>query len=216
MISVLIPSRGRPNHLAQTVQSLGDAATGTIEILVAADPDDLVTQRMASHLGCVVIVAPERYGYVRLYEYFNLMADRATGDWMVLWDDQSTITTSGWDNMIEALPDNIVVGDLQNHFSPQLCCFPAVRSSAVNALGCFSYDTPHVDTFWETIGRRLGSIQSVPAYVHHERPDITGIPADTTHDESRNGMRVSDFYSPEFQNRMTEAAERIKTECLKL
>jgi glycosyltransferase involved in cell wall biosynthesis len=214
MISVLIPSRGRPVFLSQTITHIKATATKDVEILVAVDPDDPETKAVAERRKCVVVEAPERFGYQGLYRYFNLMADQATGSWMVLWDDQSAIMTPAWNDMIEALPANIVVGDLQNHFSPQLCCFPAVRSDAVKALGCYSYETPHVDTFWETIGRRLGAIQPVPAYVHHERPDITGIAEDATHIESRAGMQVSNFYSSEFQQRMFDAAERIRSECL--
>jgi len=214
MISVLIPSRGRPEHLSKAIASLWSTATNPVDVVVAVDPDDPETKQIALNWGATVVVAPERFGYTGLYKYFNLMAHQATGDWLVLWDDQSIMTTILWDLMIERLPDNVIVGDLQNHFSPQLCCFPAVRADAVQAIDCFSYETPHVDTFWETIGRHLQAIQPVPAYVHHERPDITGIEADTTHQESRAGMRVSDFYSSEFQQRMHDAAERIRSVCL--
>jgi hypothetical protein len=196
------------------VESLRSTAAHPIEILVAVDPDDPTTKWTAISLGCVPVFATYRYGYGELYRYFNDMAEQSTGDWLVLWDDNSTIATPGWDNLLYELPPHILVGDFENHFSPSLCCFPAVRRNAVEAMGAYSLDTPHVDTVWEVIGRYLQAIAPIPAYIHHDRPDITGIPVDLTLEEGRQQHRSSDFHGPEFQGRLREAAERIRVECL--
>lgn len=215
MISILLPSRGRCGWLERGVNSLRNTASGEVQVIVGVDDDDPMTRNTALDLGCTVVETP-RLGYGRLYEYFNLMSDQAVGDWQVLWDDSSVMQTEGWDDMLYALPSNILVGDLQNHFSPHLCCFPAVRSNAVRSMGCFSLDTPHVDTVWEVIGRHLEAISPVAAYVHHDRPDITGVPADLTYVEGRAEHRSSDFHGPEFQRRLRVVADKIGRECLEL
>jgi hypothetical protein len=215
VISVLIPSRGRCRFLERAVLSLRETARGPIEILVGLDDDDPFTKDVAVRNACVVVETP-RLGYGNLYQYFNLMAERSTGDWLVLWDDSSVMTTEGWDQMLYDLPDSILVGDLQNHFSPSLCAFPAVRRNAYEALGYYSPDTPHVDTVWEVIGKNLNAIAPVNAYVHHDRPDITGIPADTTFLEGRQHMRSADFWGSAFQSELWAASERIRHACLPL
>ena len=214
MISAITPSRGRPARLVTSINSLFATAEGPIEVWVGYDSDDLATRDAALAAGAHVLEFPERLGYGRLNEYFSALAEASSGEWVQQWDDCAIMQTQGWDRLINDLPTTVMVGDLQNHFSPHLCCFPAVRREAVNAVGRYSLDTPHVDTVWEVIGRYLNAIQPVAAYVHHDRPDITGIPADATHTEGRLEHRSSEFHGPEFQALLREAAERVRAACL--
>src|SRR4051794_19943625 len=104
MISVLLPSRGRPASLVKSAMSLLDRATHSdrVEILVAADPDDLGTHAVAEDMGLDCWVAPERFGYGQLQRYFNRLAETAVGDWLFPFNDDAAMTTPGWDVLIEA------------------------------------------------------------------------------------------------------------------
>lgn len=209
MISVLLPSRGRPASLVKSATSLFEHATNPdgIEILVAADPDDAGTAAVAEDMGLDCWIAPTRFGYGQIRLYFNALAEIAIGDWLLLWNDDATMTSAGWDKQIEDLPRRIQVADLHNAFSPGLCCFPAVRREAVTMLGGFcAAETPHVDSWWQEIGRRSQTIRAVDAHVHHDRFDLTGGHHDATYLEGRTHLRHGDFFSPEFQAQIDVAA----------
>lgn len=172
MISVLLPSRGRPELLARSVASLRDNAARPPEILVAADDDDPVTVQLARTLDMITVVCSP-VGYARLHEYYAVLAARATGDWLLVWNDDATMMTMHWDIAIEKLPASVLIADLPSTQSP-LCCFPAIRRAAVDALGRFSTANPHVDTFWQDVGHYTGTIASVPVFARHDTPAKTG------------------------------------------
>ncbi len=167
MISVLLPSRGRAALLGRSVGSLRDRAAGEIEVLVGSDLDDPDTATAARGLGCDVLVLP-RQGYELLHVYYQRLAAEATGDWLLVWNDDAVMLTEGWDLIIEGLPERVLVADLLSNHSP-LCCFPAVRREAMRKLGRFCSDNPHVDTFWQDAGRATGTIEVVPVQVWHEQ-----------------------------------------------
>ena len=169
MISVLVPSRGRPELLKRSVNSLRATADNEgLQVVVAADGDDPDTILMAADLG-VDCVVTSRFGYEGLHKYYQKAADMATGNWLLVWNDDATMLTQGWDQEIEALPLNILVADIQTPHSP-LCCYPAIRRSVVKAYGRFSSDNPHVDTFWQDVGHATGSIYAVPVHADLESP----------------------------------------------
>lgn len=193
MISVLCPSRGNPEKLVRSVQSLHFNAVGVIEILVAADYDDPTTAQVAEALETRVLVR-ERAGYDRLHVYYQELAKLATGDWFMVWGDDCVMMTDRWDVEIESLPPQILVADVVSTHSP-LCCFPAVRRAAIDAIGRFSTDNPHVDTFWGDIGAMAGVIARVNVFVSAESP-VKGQP--------------HDFYSPAHQAEMAASAQLLR------
>src|SRR5690606_8725158 len=101
-IFVLLPSRGRPGPLVESVASLRELADdpARIEVLVAVDPDDPDTAQAARDCEAEAWRAPERFGYARLHEYVNALAHQAGGDWMLLWNDDARMRTRGWDSRI--------------------------------------------------------------------------------------------------------------------
>jgi hypothetical protein len=213
MISALMPSRGRPESLARSAMSLFDLAADprNVEVLVAADPDDPDTAAAAEELGLDCWVAPERFGYGQIRQYFNRLSEVSIGDWLLLWNDDATMTTRGWDKQIEALPAQVMVADLRNAFSPGLCCFPAVRRDATVVLGGFCpVDTPHVDSWWQEVSRRSGTIHSVDAFVHHDRFDLTGGHNDATYREGRSHLRNAEFFGIEIQAQIDVSAEVLR------
>jgi hypothetical protein len=168
VISVLCPSRGNPQLLTRSAKSLRDTANGPFEFLVAADDDDPATVETAAVIADMTIVLP-RAGYDGLHVYYQELAGIAAGDWLLVWNDDFTMLTPGWDTVLWALPPEVLVADLQSKHSP-LCCAPAVRRNAVEAIGTFSSDNPHVDTFWQDLGHALRVIRQVPVRIDLETP----------------------------------------------
>ena len=186
MISVLIPSRGRPKSLAESAASLLDLAANPdqVEILVALDPDD-AGPYADLRLGPQVTfwTAPERYGYMRLERYYNHLATMAKGDWLLgTWNDDARMLTQGWDAIIEAQdPAVLWLGCTTmggGNFWP---AWPAAWTKALGHVALVS----NVDVWMSEIGRRLGRERQVPVEVFHDRKDVTGGHDDATYAEGR-------------------------------
>ena len=96
MISVLVPSRERPELLARSLDSLGE---GDLEVLVRVDEDDPRLEGYSRFPG--LIVGP-RHGYRRLNHYYNELAERARGDWLLLWNDDSFMETPDWIDIVRS------------------------------------------------------------------------------------------------------------------
>lgn len=191
MISVLCPSRGRIASLVNSIRSLADNATDPdrVEVLVAADPDDEMTTAapLDGHLplgGEVRLwVAPERYGYARIHEYYNHLAAMARGEWLLLWNDDASMRTPGWDTAIGGQEPGVLW--LQANQGPYY--FPAWPKAWSDAWGHVSL-SPNVDVWVSEVGTRLGMARPVPVEVFHDRKDITGGHDDQTYAEGRAVM----------------------------
>lgn len=198
LISVLLPSRGRPKALAESVSTLLGLADrpGGIEIIIAADPDDEPTLQTELPWQARLWTAPERYGYSRLHEYVNRLAEQADGDWLMLWNDDARILTPGWDTVIEAAP----TGVLWPHSNDIPTCntFPIWPRTWTDRLGHVSL-SPHNDSWIQYLGQSLGRHERVAVEVLHDRADLTGGHDDQTRAESLAGYRSADYASPAMQ-----------------
>jgi len=206
VISVLIPSRGHPGLLRRSITSLLDHASAleVVEILVAADDDDPKTatevmEVMMNFAGIVRVFTRKPVGYGCLHEYYQFLADRSRGEWLLVWNDDAQVLTYNWDAIITGQPEGVLVADVQSPYSP-LCVFPAVRRTAVEALGRFSTANPHVDTFWQDIGRMTGTIASVPVHASLESPVKPG--------------QTHGYYEPAHQAELKACADLLRKKLL--
>lgn len=215
-VSVLLPSRGRPASLRASIQSLRDMATDPreVEVLVGWDTDDPITGQVARRggkTGLVGVEFPERHGYHQLHRYVNVLAERSAGDWLLLWNDDATMTTRGWDEWLGRYPAALpwVLSLASTGYGHALCCFPAVSRALYTTLGHLSL-SPHIDTWLQDIGRATGTLRDIPVHVHHDRHDLTGGHDDQTRAESLAGYRSDEFYGPEMQALLRADTERIR------
>lgn len=212
MISVLLPSRGRPAMLSEAICSLFDLASNprNIEILVACDPDDLRTADEAAVHGVECWVTPERYGYARLWEYTEGLAYRSSGSFLMLGNDDAVMTTKAWDDRIYEMPENIMVGNPRHNLTADgWNCFPVMRRVLYETLGHYSGSTCHIDSYIEGVVRPLGLEAPLDIYIDHRRPDITGGPIDATFLEGRSGLAHHAFFD---QSGPTQAGIRADIE----
>lgn len=214
VITALLPSRGRSNGpLQESIESLWAAAGDStrVEILVAADDGDGPTAEACKAIGVRCISTP-RYGYSRLNEYFNRLADIASGEWLMLWNDDARMETLGWDSILDGTPKEVLIADpwVQGH-SPDLCTFPILRRHVLHkAGGVYSPVTCHCDTWWQDIGRQLGVLKPVEIRIDHQRSDLRpGMHADQTRREAMQGYRSADFYGDHVQAMLNQQTERI-------
>lgn len=210
MISVLLPSRGRPESLIDSIGSLRVMADDapTVEVLVAADPDDPDTVKASLKARARCWVAPERYGYHRLHEYVNELARQAAGEWLLLWNDDARMLTQGWDTRArEGRPG--VLWPAHNG-SPFLNVFPIVHTTLVEAWGHFSL-SPHCDSWVQDVADAAGAHHRIDVEVRHDRFDLTGGHDDITYREAQAGYRTADYHSPEMAELRQRDIETLRT-----
>lgn len=169
-ISVLVPSRERPELLKRSIDSLGD---GDLEVLVALDDDD---PRLADYAGLGTVLVGPRHGYGSLHSYYNQLAARASGDWLFLWNDDCVMETENWIDVIRSYDGHMVVlNPRTNHdnWKIDMNVFPILPRKMVQLMGHFSLSR-HNDSWIEYVARDAGILVRVPIAIHHDRADLTG------------------------------------------
>ena len=202
MISVLLPSRGRPDALRESVTGLlGMAACAeNVEIIVAADPDDAATQQVRPpRTG--MLVAPERYGYANLHVYMNALASVATGKWLMMWNVDCRMLTPGWDEVILGEAPGILWPAV--NYAPGINTFPVIPAAWVKALGHVSLDQS-ADMWWHDIGEMTGTMRKIPVSIRHEH-----LHGDQTTADKLAVMNVATFHTPEMDAARAADAAKI-------
>lgn len=189
-ISVLLPTRGRPQALAQCLTTLIEKShcPNNIEILLAFDHDDhehrdyfqTHTAKWLEKIGVEYLALKfQRLGYLRLNEYLNELVNHSRGSWLFFWNDDAAMTTPNWDDVIKSYTGRLrVLRATTNHEHPY-AIFPIVPKQWVDITGHLS---PHQinDAWISQIGFMLDIVETVPIHIEHSRYDLTGQNFDDT------------------------------------
>lgn len=226
-ITVLIPSRQRPDLLLQSVQSLLNRAANprAVEILIRLDDDDGTAQAVIewnrtaivdkSHQVPITMLGP-RHGYRNLHQYYNGLAEHASGDWLMQWNDDAVMETVGWDQKIHAQGGGLKILNATG----RLNLFPIVSRELYEVLGHWSLQA-HSDSWLQVIGRMNGIEYPVDLSIRHLRDEGLN---DQTKSESLETYATT---SPEFFSRVVQeklrrdlkkvhkAVERMQKQALK-
>lgn len=191
LISVLIPTRGRPHDLRRAIASLWNNAAEPelLEILLRVDDDDKETaaaiKDMEEQYPLTVFSGPRGGGYAELHKYVNDLARQAHGDWLFLFNDDSEILTPSWDRVILNLscynkpmgvvPD-ICLLQFSQHEDANSYSFVALRKKAYEVLEIFS-PYLHCDLWLFILFSAMDAIIRVPVQIvhHQDRNDKTAI-----------------------------------------
>lgn len=162
IISILCPSRGRPDIFRRMVDSALNMGTGRSEVLVYLDEDD--PQRSAYPLMLIdeVLTGPSE----TLGKIWNQLARVAKGDLLMMANDDLVFATKDWDQrIIETIDrtrpaDDIFVAwaDDGAPNSAKRCTFPIVSRRWFELLGYLAPECFHFlwhDTWVGDIGKRL-------------------------------------------------------------
>lgn len=176
LVSVLLPTRGRPERLKASVASLYRQAEcpEKIECLLRVDADDAETLVTAARLGpaypnVVATVGPRGNGYADMHEWVNTLAATARGDWLLLWNDDCLMLTEAWDRLIaHCYVEGYWHGDprffallFNTEGRPHDYGFMAVRREVVRVLGHYSL-IPLCDTWMYELLSPLDCVHRVP------------------------------------------------------
>lgn len=172
-ISVILPARGRPEKLAETIDSLfeksavgeftGNINRQDIEVLIRVDDDEHEKYGVITSGNCLVRKFwGERHGYEGLHIYYNQLAVQATGDWIMLWNDDALMETEGWDAKIHEHGGGLKVLNLTG----KLNLFPVISRELYEILGHVALQ-PHTDSWLQVVGRLTGIEEDCPLQVKH-------------------------------------------------
>ena len=213
LISVLLPTRGRPDMLERSVESLRTKADypSYIDIMCAVDQDDEAQIAKVYNLDCLAHVTP-RYGYTRLHDYVNQLdaiADR--NSIRLLWNDDALMMTKGWDSVLRVasfIKKGRGVYHLHSNMDP-LSIFPAWDAWVTRTIGHVSL-SPHNDTWISDVGAEAGLGTWVNIRVLHDRFDATGNNDDAVYREGVASYRTEEYYQDTMTELRRQDAERLK------
>jgi glycosyltransferase involved in cell wall biosynthesis len=223
-ISILLPTRKRTEAVVKSIGSLlaNAADTSRIEILIAYDNDDDESRKFFAetwfpYIGqCSAtskVFETERFGYLRLYKYVNFLAEQATGDWIMFWNDDALMLTENWDE--EIVKHDNWFGLLRmpcvtmNH---PFALFPIIPRHWINVFGRVS-PVNHSDWWIYNVTAPVGRLMNIPVQVYHDRADVTGNNNDETFREQSYAADGRDPTNPEdyvHPDRRAELEEWIK------
>jgi hypothetical protein len=205
LVSILFPTRGRPEMLAASVKSLLDMATdkSRIEILYKVDFDDApsikAVQELAGLVATKVIVSPRGRGYEGLHEYINELSKIASGDWLFIWNDDALMLTNGWDQSIHEASPSPGMGFLGNEdiclMAPRVVQrdisweFPILRRKVVEILGHFSNSYSSDSYIYWVMSRLRAAVFLEGVVVTHVQNEIDDVTKREGRDASNEYMK---------------------------
>jgi len=198
MISVLMPSRGRPELAQKAVESFKSHVD--FHFIIAVDEDD---PRLTDYpMVDAMILVRQPYGYRQLHRYFNDMAKRVQGDWLMLFNDDATLETDP-----EVLAAQVRQYDhtepwVLNPYHPQDNLFPLISRKFYEIIKHYSL-SPHVDSWVQQIAEQTGIQVYLPDIkINHFRDDMS----DETYQNSRKAVQIT---APEYNAESMVALRQI-------
>jgi len=189
-IAVLLPTRGRTDALSRSVISIINRAVDVdkVQLILGFDEDDAQglahfekdVQPWLDKTGVnYTAMLFEPMGYIRLNEYVNAMALTADAEWLMFWNDDAIMETTGWDRVISDHTGQFKLLAVHTHHDHPYSIFPIAPRAWLDALG---YLSPHQisDCWLSQQAYMLNVWERIPVYVEHDRHDLTGNNNDET------------------------------------
>ena len=185
LCTILLPTRGRPQWLCESIDSLHSLCREKhlIEFVLKVDDDDASTLEILPRLTAILplkaIISPRGNGYHDMHNWCNQMAALANGDWLLLWNDDARMITQDWDQIL-------LTANYEGlwHGCGDICLLVArtedrsdanefilLRRKVSQVLGHFSR-SPHNDNWiWNLMGS-INSAFTAPIMVKHLSKEI--------------------------------------------
>lgn len=193
MISILLPTRRRPDNVKRLITSARDTAAGEFEFVICVDDDDLTKDQVIDQeTNDVHVLVRER---TILSEYWNIAARHAHGDILMQCGDDIIFRTAEWDTIVrdtfDVIPDKIalVYGDdgIQNG---HVATHGFLHRRWMETVGYFVppfFASDYNDLWLTEVAQSLGRLIYHPEiYTEHMHPVIGKGPLDQTHQERLN------------------------------
>lgn len=186
MITVICPTRGRPERAGAMAASFHDtAALIATALVLVVDADDPTLAEYRTLGETLVVLAPEDTG--DLVKATNTVALRvaADGETTIIGHvgDDHLFRTSGWDSRIEAAltEPGVAYGD-DLHQGANLPTAVFVSTTIVRDLGWLALPGSthlYIDNAWKDLGESLGALHYLPdVVIEHMHGSLGKAPMD--------------------------------------
>lgn len=198
-ISVIAPTRGRPDSVKRLVDSIRATSHAMPEVIVYVDEDD---ETMRDEIEGVTYLRGPR---ITLSQCWNEAAKIATGDILMVGADDIVFKTPQWDRMVistfESCPDKLILvhGD-DGHWGKDFGTHPLVHRKWYEAVGYLLppyFVSDYGDTWLNEVANQLGRRVYLPFVTDHLHPAWNKGPWDKTHGERLDRgakANVADLY----------------------
>lgn len=190
MISLLLPTRGRPENMVRVVESAAATATGPVEFVFYVDDDDKPSLSTAMKLMALYDVNFVVEPRIVLSEMWNRCSEEAKYDVMMHAGDDLIFQTQGWDHMVMQVFDHFkdkivfVHGDDLVH-GPRLGTHGFLHRRWVQTVGYFVppyFSSDYNDTWLNEVAERVDRKVYLPELItEHMHPDVGKAEYDQTH-----------------------------------
>lgn len=200
MISILIPSKGRPEQCKCMIESVQKTVYGDVRLILALSEED--TKTYSEYVSCDIIV-PD--GMPTVHKW-NLLARKAMEytehKLFMLGSDDIIFDTPGWDRALiehyNALENKIHVYSLLDSRDPAGTPHPIVTREYIEAMGYFLapiFLHWFVDTWTVEIAKANNCFTHLTDYLLiHDKPSDSGKPDETHSRIRRMGWHERDKY----------------------
>jgi len=208
MISILLPTRGRPEGFKRFIDSVKQTISNKeeIEVLVGIDNDDTST-RQYDFTGCRVFEGPR----CSPTKWCNALAEHAGGDVFVPMSDDIICETQGWDLALrQVIGDSKVAcvwaDDMNGRDNPTILIFTLGWKEIQGCLINDSCEHDFGDTWAADVARNAGVLVDgrVQLKFRHLHPDFGTAPIDQTY---KDGMSTR-----QQDQKIFEDGERVRIE----
>lgn len=166
-ISILVPTRGRPEKIKRLLESLGQHKN--VEVIVGVDDDDmamLTAEPWATAPFHKVITGPR---HQTLGALFNTLAAEAKGSWLMAMGDDYVMETEGWPKILlncgKQMPHNVGVMFARDPLHPNFPTIFCIHRNTYSKVGYFAapfFPYWFVDTWWDEIAELTGIKLEMP------------------------------------------------------
>jgi hypothetical protein len=196
MIALMVPTRGRPENVAELQNAINDTAFSQPEMMLGVDDDDDVMLRCSAFAHYRTIYTQPRMTVARWCDYLSARALSWPGvDVIGFMGDDHRPRTRHWDvhirmEMAKMGSGMVYCADgLQNERLPTSVFFSA---DVIRALGYFcppQLQHMYLDNFWLALARGIGRVTYLPdVLIEHMHPDIGKAEYDDSYRESSAKM----------------------------
>jgi glycosyltransferase involved in cell wall biosynthesis len=137
-ISLLLPTRGRPHWVRRVFESLAEhtAVLDDLEVVLYVDEDDQPSHGLDHESFRVVKIIGPR---ASMGEYNTACLEHASGEIVILMNDDVIVRTPGWDRRVAelaaAVPDGVFLAYANDlHMGKRMCTFPICTRKACEIM----------------------------------------------------------------------------------
>lgn len=190
-VAILLTTRKRDIPLKLCLTSIVNRAArkDRIQLIISFDEDDLdsflffnkeiLPWLKEKGVNTKTIIC-ERFGYLHLNKYYNVMAKLVDASWLMMWNDDALMDTDGWDREIAKYTGQFKLLSVFTNNDHPYSVFPIIPIVWFQLLGQMTRHQ-EVDHEISQIGYLLDIYQRIPVYVTHDRADLTGNNNDQTY-----------------------------------